>query len=111
MNAELLARAICLADGKNPDKLYKKRPLYTYSVEYAIDIISHLPVEKPIVKAPGHVNISYDEKLKIGVQAYIDSFNSRCHYHDRYVNVSEMPEPIYNLHKNSLKAAIKEMLK
>ena len=112
---EKFARAICKAEGKNPDKPYKKKPLWTYSVEFAQLIVDELPEltktaekkkEAPITTA------DYEEKLKIGVQKYIDVFNDGTPHHlGYYVKVEKMHPAVLFLHIESLKAAIAGMLK
>ena len=109
-----LAKAICQAEGKNPDRLYKGRPLWQHSVDFATAILPAMPVEKPpkAVKSVSISPIEYDNKIKHGVQCYIDVFNDGTPSSlGKYVHTNSMCPRALDLHMRSLKAAIAGMIK
>lgn len=109
-----LAKAVCQAEGKNPDRLYKGRPLWQYSVDFAKALLSSMPIEKPAkaVKPVGVSPIEYDNKIKHGVQCYIDVFNDGTPSNlGKYQHVNNMSEHVLSLHMRSMKAAIAGMIK
>ena len=110
-----LAKAICKAEGKNPNKMYKGKPLWQYSIDFAKALALELPEfskKKEEIKQSRISPLQYDEKIKNGVQCYIEIFNDGTPKSlGRYEHVNNMKSDALDLHMRSLKAAINGMIK